>query len=50
MKALLKHAAIYFVAFAFLALAAVFSTACGTARGIGSDVGHLGDGIQRAAR
>jgi len=32
------------------ALLVVFSTSCGTARGIGHDVGHAGNLIERAAR
>jgi predicted small secreted protein len=47
MKRSLKHIAILALA---AALAAVFTSGCGTVRGFGRDVGTVGDGIQKSTR
>ncbi len=47
MKPSLKHIAILVLA---SALAAVFTSGCGTVRGFGRDVGTVGDGIQKSTR
>ncbi len=38
------------ILFALLALFSLLGTGCGTARGFGRDLGHLGNGIERVAR
>lgn len=50
MNTTLRKAALLALAVSFLGLFTVFSTSCGTARGFGRDLGHVGDGIQRVAR
>ncbi len=50
MKSNLRQIALFLSAFALIALFTLLSTAYGTASGFGRDLGHLGDGIQRAAR
>jgi predicted small secreted protein len=47
MKSSLKHIAILVLA---SALAAAFTSGCGTVRGFGRDVGTVGDGIQKSTR
>ena len=50
MKLILRKSAVVLLATTLLALVSVFTSGCGTARGFGRDVGHLGQGIERAAR
>jgi predicted small secreted protein len=47
MKTRIKHTILLMLA---SSLVAVFSSGCGTVRGIGKDVGTVGEGIEKSAR